>query len=197
MSIIYALVARQTTILAEYSSRTGNFTAVTSKILQRIPQEDSMMSYVYDKYVFHYIVEHRICYMCMADEKFGRRLPFAFLQDIKNRWKASFGDRGQSAPPYAMNEEFKKILRKQMDYYSSDPNADKITRVQGEIEEVKTIMTTNIDTVLKRGEKIELLVDKSEHLSSESMKFKKQSTSLKRAMCWKNGSSSLSCISPS
>lgn len=34
------------------------------------------------------------------------------------------------------------------DYYSNNPNADKIKRVQGEIDEVKTVMVTNIGMAL-------------------------------------------------
>jgi len=43
-----------------------------------------------------------------------------------------------------------------------------------------------IDRVLERGEKIELLVDKSDQLDQHAFKFKSHSRSLKRAMWWKN-----------
>jgi vesicle-associated membrane protein 7 len=39
---------------------------------------------------------------------------------------------------------------------------------------------------LERGEKIELLVDKTENLNAQAVKFKKSSTQLKQAMWWKN-----------
>jgi hypothetical protein len=42
------------------------------------------------------------------------------------------------------------------------------------------------DKVLERGEKIELLVDKTEVLDQHAFKFKKQSRQLKRSMWWKN-----------
>jgi hypothetical protein len=42
------------------------------------------------------------------------------------------------------------------------------------------------EKVLQRGEKIELLVDKSEQLSQSARKFQKQSKSLKNVMWWKN-----------
>lgn len=63
---------------------------------------------------------------------------------------------------------------------------DKIAKVQEEISQVKDVMIKNIDKVLERGEKIELLVDKTEVLDQHAFKFKKQSRSLKRAMWWKN-----------
>lgn len=37
------------------------------------------------RYVFHYIVEDRITYLCMSDDQNKRRVPFAFLEDIKGR----------------------------------------------------------------------------------------------------------------
>mmetsp|Transcript_12734 Transcript_12734/g.28721 ORF Transcript_12734/g.28721 Transcript_12734/m.28721 type:complete len:92 (+) Transcript_12734:667-942(+) len=76
-----------------------------------------------------------------------------------------------------------------MDAYSrqSELSTDaRVSRVTGEIEEVKQVMVENIDRVLERGEKIELLVDKAENLNQQAFKFRKQSTALKRALWLKN-----------
>ena len=43
---------------------------------------------------------------------------------------------------------------------------DTITRVQGEIDELKNVMVQNIDTLAARGERLELLVNKTESLSA-------------------------------
>lgn len=40
--------------------------------------------------------------------------------------------------------------------------------------------------MLARGEKIELLVDKTEQLNQSARKFQKQSRALKNVMWWKN-----------
>lgn len=37
-----------------------------------------------------------------------------------------------------------QVLQKQTDYYSHNPNADRIVQVQGEIDEVKKVMVENI-----------------------------------------------------
>jgi len=186
MPIIYSLVARGSTVLAEYTNTTGNFTTVTQSILDKIPSTNSKMSYVYDRYLFHYVAENGLVYMCMADEDFGRRVPFAFLEDIKNRFKSAYGDRGRTAMAYGMNEEFSRVLARQMDFYSNNPGADRINQVQGEIAAVKDVMVHNIEKVLERGERMELLVDKTDNLNQQSSQFKKKSTQLKRAMWWKN-----------
>lgn len=79
-------------MLADYNipSVSGNFTMVTKRILEKIPAQNAKMSYMYDRHIFHYVVEDGLVYMTMADEAFGRRIPFAFLEDIKNRFKAAY-----------------------------------------------------------------------------------------------------------
>ncbi|RHZ63262.1 hypothetical protein Glove_330g35 [Diversispora epigaea] len=186
MSLIYGLVARGSVILAEYTNSSGNFTQVTQAILEKIPPNNSKLTYVYDRYLFHYICEDGLTYMCMADDSFGRRIPFLFLQDIKERFLVTYSkDRATTAVPYGMNE-FSKVIQKQMEHFSDVSHADRIKKVHGEIEQVKDVMTRNIEQVLERGERIEILVDKTDNLNQQAFAFKKRSTALKRSMWWKN-----------
>ena len=87
--IIYALVARGTDILAEFSATTGNFATVTRKILAKLKDpSDKKMSYLYDKHLFHFISRNGLTYLCMAEETFGRRVPFVFLEEVIRRFHA-------------------------------------------------------------------------------------------------------------
>eukprot|EP00041_Stephanoeca_diplocostata_P005205 m.57969 g.57969 ORF g.57969 m.57969 type:complete len:217 (+) comp15633_c0_seq1:121-771(+) len=187
MSLVYALVARGSTILAEFTDSSGNFTTVTQNILDCIPDKDAKCTYVYDRYLFHYVRERGVVFMCMADEGFGRRVPFAFLAAVQKDFQPMMG-RAQSAIAYAFNREFSPVLKRQMQHFSKSSGAggDKLAAVRGEVEEVKGVMVQNIEKVLERGEHIDLLVDKSENLESNSIRFKKQSTRLKNAMWWQN-----------
>ena len=66
----------------------GNFPTVTRVLLSKIPRVDSKMSYVYDNTTtFHYVVDAGITYLCMSSEMVKRRIPFAFLDDIRLRFK--------------------------------------------------------------------------------------------------------------
>ena len=49
---------------------------------------------------------------------------------------------------------------------------DKVERVRDEVAKVKDIMITNIEALLERGERLDLLVDKTEQLSSNAVTFK-------------------------
>jgi len=190
MAIIYALVSRQQTVLAENTSATatGNFPTVTRVLLEKIPQQDEKMTLVHDDYVFHYIVENGICYMCMSDEKNKHRIPFAFLEDIKDRFLSRFGlENAQQAIAFAMNEDFKGSLAERMEYFNSDEadrSIDNIGTVKSQIDEVKDVMVQNIERVLERGEKIELLVDRSNELTQQAFRFQSNSRSLRRHMYW-------------
>ena len=53
------------------------------------------------------------------------------------------------------------------------------------MDDVKNVMVQNIEMVLERGEKLELLVDKTEQLQSSADTFKFTSNKLKNVMFWK------------
>ena len=184
MTIHYALVSRGKTVLAEYTSSSGNFPTITRVLLGKIGEEDAKMSYVYDQYTFHYIVENRIIYLCMSDESTKRRIAFGFLEDMKQRFVDTYGERAQTAIAFAMSNDFGKIIQKQMEYFNTT-SADSFAQVHNKLDDVKNVMVKNIEMVLERGEKLELLVDKADKLSAEAFKFERQSKSLKHAMFWR------------
>lgn len=160
------------------------------------------------------LISEGITYLCMADETFGRRVPFTFLEEVRRRFTSTYGaaanhvrcpspspwplrnpdssprrqpgcccstsGRGCSgrslwvgehnplprvccaprslnwwtggfacaqALAYAYNVEFSRVLNQQMDYFSSNPSADSIERVKGEIAQVKSGLVDNIDKV--------------------------------------------------
>ena len=83
------------------------------------------MTYQYDNYNFHYVVESGVCYLCMSDELNKHRIPYAFLQDMKDRFVAQYGrDDPLQAIAFSYNEEFAKVIQERMEFYNSD-EADK------------------------------------------------------------------------
>ncbi|KAI9126638.1 hypothetical protein K1719_002234 [Acacia pycnantha] len=49
----------------------------------------------------------------------------------------TYGCAVHSSQAYGMNEEFSRILSQPMEYYSNDPNADRINRLEGEMSQMK------------------------------------------------------------
>lgn len=190
MSIIYSLIARGTTVLVDYTESSGNFQQITGSILQKIPlHDDTKCTYVSGSYHFHVIVDDGLVYLCMADEDFGKRQPYAFLEEIKRRFvNSSLKQRAISAHAYEFRRDFGQVLASQMSLYS-DPGydeSDQISKVRKEVNEVKDVMTQNIEKVLERGEKIDVLVGKTEELDHSSQVFHRQAKRLRREMWWKN-----------
>ena len=58
--------------------------------------------------------------------------------------------------------------------------------IRGEISEVKNVMIENIEKVLDRGDKIELLVDKTDHLRADAFRFKRSAREVKGRAWWQN-----------
>ena len=63
---------------------------------------------------------------------------------------------------------------------------DALRNAQAEIDDVREIMSENIERVLERGERIDLLVDKTDRLGGSARDFRVRSTGLRRRMWWKN-----------
>ena len=63
---------------------------------------------------------------------------------------------------------------------------DAIGKAQREIDDVRGIMTENIERVLERGERLDLLIDKTDRLGGSARDFRFRSKGLRRRMWWKN-----------
>lgn len=186
MPILYSVIARGTTVLAKFAECVGNFAEVTEQIMGRIGIHNHKMTYTHGDYLIHYTCENRLIYMCITDNEFERSRAFLFLADVKQKFIQTYGLQVATAIAYAMNTEFSKILSQQMVYFSQSREVDTISRVHGQIDELKDIMIKNIDSLRDRGEKLELLVNKTENLSNNSVAFRKGTRNLARQMFWKN-----------
>ena len=114
------------------------------------------------------------------------RMPFNFLLEVSSSFSSRYGGQAHTAIAYSMNDDFSRVLKRLLDEFNDNPlKGDSIAGVQEQINGVKEVMVRNIEQVLERGEKIELLVDKTDKLNQQAFKFEKQSKRLKNAMWWK------------
>lgn len=70
------------------------------------------------------------------------------MTDIKRRFISSYGLQAATAIAYAMNTEFSRILASEMKHYSESTEVDAISRVHGQIDELKDIMVKNIGEII-------------------------------------------------
>lgn len=110
--------------------------------------------------------------------------------EIKNRFLEQFPANSTDfdhLPNYgaaSFNTELKNLM---VSYgTTASGKQDAISNVQNEIDNVRGIMTQNIERVLERGERIDLLVDKTDRLGGSAHEFRMRSKGLRRRMWWKN-----------
>ncbi|XP_078072945.1 vesicle-associated membrane protein 8 [Mustelus asterias] len=70
--------------------------------------------------------------------------------------------------------------------YTVDPGPEKLSNLQGQVDDVRGIMSQNIEKVLERGERLDDLIIKTDDLQATADSFQKTSTKIARKMWWKN-----------
>ncbi|KAG5723689.1 hypothetical protein E4T56_gene20262 [Termitomyces sp. T112] len=187
MSLIHALVARGSTILAEHQAGKRDFSHATETILTKIPPNDSKLTYVWEQYLFHYVSEGGYIYLVMADDAVGRRMPFAFLADLQRKFSAapSSSSSGET-PVHGLQGSFGPTISALLHQYNTSPPVDELTRARSELDQVKDIMVQNVEQILNRGERIELLVDKTDVMAGQATAFRRGARTVRRQMWWRN-----------
>jgi len=186
MSLIHALVARGSVILAEHSDGQRDFSNAVQMILNKIPPNNSKLTYVWEQYLFHYVSEGGLTYMVMADDSVGRRMPFAFLAELQRQFSESYSPEAiLDVPAYGLNE-FSSRIDGLMNQFSTSPPNDVLTQTREEINHVRDIMVQNVEQILSRGERIELLVDKTDNLNNQAWAFRRGARDVRRREFWKN-----------
>ncbi|KAL4290591.1 hypothetical protein GQ457_14G008110 [Hibiscus cannabinus] len=187
-SLIYAFVSRGDVILAEYTEFSGNFNSIALQCLQKLPSSNNKFTYNCDGHTFNYLVDNGYTYCAVADESAGRQIPIAFLERIKDDFVLKYGSgKAATAPANSLNKEFGPKLKEHMQYCMEHPEEiSKLAKVKAQVSEVKGVMMENIEKVLDRGEKIELLVDKTENLHHQAQDFRSTGTQIRRKMWLQN-----------
>lgn len=91
-----------------------------------------------------------------------------------------------SLAPHALQSTFGPIISQLVYTYNTSPPTDDISRAQSELAQVKDIMVQNVEQILSRGERIELLVDKTDTMASQATAFRRGARTVRRQMWWKN-----------
>eukprot|EP00249_Psilotum_nudum_P008376 c21231_g1_i1 orf=183-845(+) len=183
-SLIYTFVARGSIVLAEHTSFSGNFSTIAVQCLQKLPPNNNKFIFTCDGHTFNYIVEDGFAYVVVADEKVGRQVPFALLERIKEDFQRQYGGgRADSALAHSLDKAFGPRLRDHMQYCVDNPEEmDKVAKVKSQVSEVKSIIMDNIEKVLDRHEKIDVLVKQTENLRFQADDFQRQGQQLRRKM---------------
>ncbi|CAG5117328.1 unnamed protein product [Candidula unifasciata] len=125
------------------------------------------------QYLFHYLIERSVIYLVLCDKTFSRRLAFSYLEDVQQEFNSQYGSRIDTVTrPYSFIE-FDTYMQKARKSYMDSRARRNLGQINTELQDVQRIMVQNIDDVLMRGEALSVLDTKASHLSSQSLKYKK------------------------
>ena len=66
------------------------------------------------------------------------------------------------------------------------PGGSKIRELQNDVNQITSVMQTNINKVLERGDRIDTLNERSELLTSRANEFRINSRNIRRKLWWQN-----------
>lgn len=180
--IFFVAIVRNEETLVKYSQFAGNFDDILSQILTKIVKKNGLkMTFNYEDFCFHYIYDNSIIYFCVTKNLFDQQVAFQFLARIKDKFESQYNKRMHTALPFAFQAEFAPLLIFETKRYSENLSFSKLNAVQFKIDETRQILTEDIDRLTDRGEKLHLLVDKTEHMNESAVSFKVNSRNLQRA----------------
>lgn len=129
-----------------------------------------------------------LTFLVITESSLRRAVAFGFLSEIQNLFTQKFNNYDFGAMPKKGAKSFNSDLKDLMVEYPTIGGGgdDAIGSARREIDDARDIMAENIRKVWERGERISLLVGKTDQLGGSSREFRVRSRGLKRKMWWKN-----------
>ncbi|XP_058487166.1 vesicle-trafficking protein SEC22b-A isoform X1 [Solea solea] len=121
---------------------------------------------------FHYLIAQGICYLCLCEASFPKKIAFAYLEDLHNEFYDQYGRKVNTAMrPYSFIE-FDTYIQKTKKTYVDSRARRNLGSINTELHDVQRIMVANIEEVLQRGEALSVLDTKASNLSTLSKKYR-------------------------
>eukprot|EP00271_Cylindrocystis_brebissonii_P019666 TRINITY_DN610_c0_g4_i1.p1 TRINITY_DN610_c0_g4~~TRINITY_DN610_c0_g4_i1.p1 ORF type:complete len:199 (-),score=26.49 TRINITY_DN610_c0_g4_i1:768-1364(-) len=125
----------------------------------------------HEEYMVHCYNRNGLCCLVFADTAYPTRSAFSVINKVLDDYVGVKGDSWRAVeidvkdPVPALEDALVK--------YQDPHEADKLLKIQKELDETKIILHHTIESVLARGEKLDSLVEKSNDLSMASQMFYK------------------------
>lgn len=145
---------------------------LTKTFLKRT-EPGQRQSVEHEGYVVHcYVRSDGLAGTVTTDQEYPARVAFGLLGQLIEEFTQAHGDswKAVTSPESVAFPQAAEYLEK----YQDPASADKVTKIQKDLDETTQILHKTIDSVLERGVKLDNLVDKSNDLSAQSKLFYKQ-----------------------
>ena len=122
-----------------------------------------------------YIIQDDVCFLCVADRTYPRKLAFTYLADLATEFTTTYPASqylSSNLRPYAFVEFDTFIQRTKKTYQDTRATAN-LDRLNDELRDVTKVMTKNIEDLLYRGDSLERMGEMSGRLREDSLKYRK------------------------
>ena len=173
MSIIYTIIAKDNEkILCDYTDYHGTFEQYTQNLIKKTNNNIPKAIITFKDFLFHYISNDNLIYMCMAENNYPIDTAFEFLDVIKENFEKTFTKiEINQAYAYSFNNKFKYIIQSKMNYYNEHTltkNENQLNLLKEGLINTKTELLNSQKFLDERNEKMELIVSKAENMKNDS-----------------------------
>ena len=120
-------------------------------------QEKQLMFFTFRK--------DNVATVLVASQDYPSRAAFSILREIMTEYEQCNGKL-----PGGKCDAIQRGIRQ----YQNPSNADKLLKIQENLEETQKIMTQNLEAAIGRGESLEALAEKSQNISEQSKLFARE-----------------------
>ncbi|KAI9036687.1 SNAP receptor SEC22 [Aspergillus affinis] len=127
------------------------------------------------QYNLHYLIQDDICFLCICDRSYPRKLAFTYLADLATEFTTTYSPAQYQSPnlrPYAF-VEFDTFIQRTKKLYQDSRASQNLDRLNDELRDVTKVMTKNIEDLLYRGDSLERMGELSGRLREDSKKYRK------------------------
>ncbi|KAJ4845617.1 VAMP-like protein ykt61 [Turnera subulata] len=147
-------------------SSVKEFIVFVSRTVAKRTPPSQRQSVSNEEYLVHAYNMNGLCAVGFMDPHYPVRSAFTLLNQVLDEYQKSFGESWR-----AVKEDSTQTwpyLNDALIKFQDPAEADKLLKIQRELDETKIILHKTIDSVLARGEKLDSLVEKSSDLSAAS-----------------------------
>ncbi|GAB4828167.1 VAMP-like protein ykt61 [Ancistrocladus abbreviatus] len=153
-------------------SSVREFIVFVARTVAKRTEPGQRQSVQHEEYKVHAYNRGGLCALGFMDDHYPVRSAFSLLNQVLDEYQKKFGETWRTVK--SDNTEPWPYLNEALTRYQDPAEADKLLKIQRELDETKIILHKTIDSVLARGERLDSLVEKSSDLSAASQMFYKQ-----------------------
>ncbi|ODH45370.1 hypothetical protein ACO22_00094 [Paracoccidioides brasiliensis] len=146
------------------------------KICQRLNRNSETRATIESgQHNLHYIIQDEVCFLCITDKSYPRKLAFTYLDDLATEFTTTYPASqylSSKLPPYAFLN-FDNFIQRTMKTYQDSRTSQNLDKLNDELKDVTKVMTKNIEDLLYRGDSLERMGEMSGRLREDSRKYRK------------------------